>query len=225
MNKIKKLLVINRGFIIAVVFLFSLRWSFADHCKIPTGSMIPTIEIGDHVFVNKLAYDLKVPFTKLSLSRLSEPQRGDVIVFEYPLNTSVNYVKRLIGVPGDTIEIFNGFVKINNQITLKFKDDLDHYIENLYTHNNFSYQEKMGNSEYTVNRIPSKLHPLHQKYLIPKDHYFFMGDNRDNSADGRYFGFVHRDRLLGKVVTTTYSLTFDQWIPHFKLNRFFKPII
>ena len=95
-NHIAKDILRHRSLILFTLFVFSIRWSFADHYRVPTGSMIPTIEIGDHVFVNKMAYDLKLPFTDIVIAKTGLPERGDIVVFKYPKDPSINFVKRLI---------------------------------------------------------------------------------------------------------------------------------
>ncbi|MAZ47402.1 MAG: signal peptidase I [Halobacteriovoraceae bacterium] len=188
----------NRGFFLFVICLFSARWSIADHYRVPTGSMIPTIEIGDHVFVDKMAYDLKVPFTSYSLKKMKEPKRGDIVVFEFPHDRSINYVKRLIALPGDQVEIKNGHVLINGI-------------------------PEQG--DYEIQRLPQYQQVEELSFTVPKGMYFMMGDNRDMSSDSRSFGFVPRDHLMGKVEGITMSVAFKDWIPQVKFNRFGKIII
>ena len=129
-----RVLLENKGFILFLLFFFSIRWSIADHYRVPSGSMLPTIEIGDHVLVNKMAFDIKIPFTDYVVAENEKPKRGDIIVFKYPKDPSINYVKRLIGLPGDYIEIVDGFIKINGKVTISSIDDLQIYVSKL---NNF----------------------------------------------------------------------------------------
>lgn len=103
----------NLGFLVFALSLFSVRWSLADHYRVPTGSMKPSIEIGDHIFVDKTAYQLKIPFTNIPLVKTGKPSRADVVVFTAPLSEQTRMVKRAIGLPGDTIKIENGFVSVN----------------------------------------------------------------------------------------------------------------
>ena len=145
--------------------LFAFRWSFADHYRVPTGSMLPTIQLGDYIFTNKLAYDFKVPFTEYSLLRTGEPQRGEVIVFLFPQDVSINFVKRVVGVPGDSVMV--------------------------------------NNTEVTV----------------PKDMYYVMGDNRDNSYDSRYWGFVPRKNIKGRAALVLWNVSFENYIPHLDIFR------
>lgn len=118
----------NLGFMATMICILVIKTTLADHYHVPTGSMIPTIAIGDNLFTNKIAYDLKLPFTKIILKKLGEPERGDIIVFDYPKDPSISYIKRLIAIPGDRVEIINGFVKINGKLTLKNPEELQKII-------------------------------------------------------------------------------------------------
>ncbi|MBF0206622.1 MAG: signal peptidase I [Oligoflexia bacterium] len=225
-NYIAKKIYDNRGTILFIVLLFSMRWSFADHYRVPSGSMIPTIHIGDHLLVNKAAYDIKFPFTDIVLSKTGSPQRGEIIVFKYPKDPSVNYVKRLIGLPGDTVEVLNGFLKINGNITLVNSEHFQNNLERLYNETaEFNYKEKIEGREFQIQRIPNMSREHHMKFVIPKDQYFFMGDNRDNSRDSRFWGFVPREYLKGRVANVTFSVVFDGIIPIVDLSRSGKKLI
>ncbi|HWU42713.1 MAG TPA: signal peptidase I, partial [Bdellovibrio sp.] len=109
---IKKILNKNKGFLCGIFILLAMRWSFADQYRVPTGSMEPTIHVGDHIGTNKMAYDLKIPFTEKSLIKTGDPQRGDIVVFIWPGDEKTVFVKRLIGLPGDHLQISDGFVTI-----------------------------------------------------------------------------------------------------------------
>ncbi|MBL6988592.1 MAG: signal peptidase I [Bacteriovoracaceae bacterium] len=214
-NYIANKIVNNRGFILFALLLFSIRWSFADHYRVPSGSMLPTIQIGDHLFVNKMAYDFKFPFTDFVLKKTNRPKRGEIIVFKYPKDPSINYVKRLIGLPGDTIEVFNGFIKVNGKLTLI----------NPHKKSKLAYQEKLGERVFQVQRDPLMFRKHHLKFIVPKGKYFFMGDNRDNSSDSRVWGFVPREYLKGKVTNVTVSIVLDGITPKVDLFRFGKRLI
>jgi signal peptidase I len=140
---------------------------------VPSGSMLPTIQIGDRLLVNRLAYDFKIPLTKISLAKLGNPQRGDIIVFDSPdAAGGVVMVKRLIGIPGDQIELRDGSMYLNGE---KFETD------------------PFGNEA---------------SFVVPPDHFFMMGDNRNNSADSRAWGLVPRANLIGRVRSVLYSANF-----------------
>lgn len=216
----------NKGFILFLIVLFSAKWSIADHYRVPTGSMLPTIAIGDQVLTDKLAYDIRFPFTDIILAETGTPERGDIIVFKYPKDPSENYVKRLIAVPGDRVEILDGFVKVNGQLTLESPAGFKATLDKLRTSDRpFFYQERLDGKEFTVQRIPGLSQNHRIAFTVPKDQYFFMGDNRDNSADSRFWGFVPRNYLLGKVKGVTLSYTLDGLIPRINLCRFGKSLV
>lgn len=216
----------NRNFVILVICLFSMRWSLADHYRVPTGSMRPTIQIGDHVLVNKMAYDLKFPFTDIILAKTGIPKRGEIIVFKYPKDPSINYVKRLIAIPGDRVEIVNGLVKVNGQLTLESPELSISISDNLNNSGHeFEYTEVLGDKKFKVKRLPFQSRQHRLSFVVPKDQYFFMEDNRDNSADSRYWGFVPRKNLKGQVKKVTFSITFNGIIPTINIDRFGKSII
>lgn len=236
----KKKIANNKGFIIFVVVLILVRWSALDHYRVPTGSMIPTINIGDNIIVNKLAYKFVLPLTEIEVMELGKPQRGDIVVFRYPndpgypfdpnknfFQRGTNFVKRLVGVPGDTLEIMDGILKINGKEL--FYDDMtrDELVEKLTTEGatNFFYKEKLGDSVYEVQRIPQYARNEYKVIKVPEGKYFFMGDNRDNSADSRIWGFVKEEYIIGQAKRVLFSVSFDDgFFPNFKFNRIGKSI-
>jgi signal peptidase I len=162
--------------ITAIIALFATTFT-VQAFKIPTGSMETNLLIGDHLLVNKFVYGLQSGFLS-KLLPYKEPKRGDVIVFKYPNNTEVAYVKRLIGMPGDIVQMLGHTVYINGQ---PLKEDYTRYIS------------------------PDSIYANYGPYRIPKDQYFAMGDNRDNSLDSRFWGTVPRDYLLGKALVIYWS--------------------
>lgn len=226
LNFLAKTLIKHKGFLFFMALLFSMRWSFADHYRVPTGSMLPTIQIGDHLLVNKMAYDLKLPFTNITLMKTGAPQRGEIIVFKSPKNPSINFVKRLIGVPGDQIEIYDGLVKINGKTLVSGPENIHRILTKLYTSSaSFEYQEQLGKRTFVVQRIPQFFREQRLSFTVPQGHYFFMGDNRDNSDDSRYWGFVPRSHLKGQVRNVTMSVAFKGIIPKINFLRFGKTLI
>jgi len=225
---IKEKLKSNRNFIIAIIGLVSVRWSIADHYRVPSGSMKPTIQIGDHILVNKMAFDFKLPFTDIVLAHNHDPKRGDIVVFKSPKDPSINLIKRLIAIPGDQVEITNGVVKINGQETLihdkrpiKLITENQQYgrLETLW------FEEKIDQKIITVQRLPMLFRPEHRQFNIPAGKYLFMGDNRDNSADGRFFGLVDQQALKGKALNVTISVAFKDYLPVVNWGRFGKKLI
>lgn len=214
-----------RPLLILALVLFSVRSSLADWNDVPTGSMKPTILEGDRVFVNKLAYDLKVPFTTWHLAEWANPKRGDIVVFFSP-HDGTRLVKRVVALPGDVVELRNEQLIINGNrvdytsLSTEISGQLP---ESEQQHGLFATEELPGHS-HAVMAIPSL--PAKRSFdpvPVPEGCYFMMGDNRDNSFDSRYFGMVERKRIVGKATGVVISLDKnDLWLP--RLHRFFKPL-
>jgi signal peptidase I len=197
--------------LIAVAIVAPLRSVVADWNDVPTGSMQPTILIGDRIWVNKLAYDLKVPFSTIRLSTWSDPQRGDIIVFRSPGKDAKRLVKRAVAVPGDLIEMRAEHLFINGQPAEY--ERVDNGGDTALVLN-----ETVSDRTHSVMFEPKK--PALRSFgpvRVPPGSYFAMGDNRDNSFDSRYFGFVSRDLIVGR--TTKVAMSFDRerhWKPRFE---------
>jgi len=204
MTKIITILKNNRGFLLFLLLLFLVRGSIIDWHPVPTGSMKPTILEGDVIVENKLAYDLQVPFTNISLMRLGEPERGDIIVFTSE-KSGKRLIKRLVGLPGDQIAVVNNQLVINGKFANyqrlpendpripKTAPDREAGIYALESHHDMA--------EHVAIIDPSKYNPYRNTAAItvPPDNYFFMGDNRDNSADSRIYGVAPRNELKGRA--------------------------
>lgn len=192
----------------AILLAVSIRSAVADWNIVPTGSMRPTIVEGDRIFVNKLAYDLRLPFTQRHLYTWQEPQRGDIAVFIAPIE-EIPMVKRVVGVPGDSILMQNNRLYINGEplayetITQKQRTQLSlecDYLQQVLIENIFGHRHLVTLTPY---------HPSKRSFgpiPIPPGHYLMLGDNRDSSADSRYFGLVQRRRILGRATTVLISL-------------------
>jgi signal peptidase I len=187
--------------LVVVIGLSTFRSAVADWNDVPTGSMKPTILEGDRIFVNKLAYDLKVPFTTWRLAKWSEPRRGDVIVFTSPVD-GTNYVKRVIGVPGDEIALRDNRLFVNGKpaayepLSAAIRDQIPAAER---PRHEFA-QEQLGGKAHPVMLTPAQAQAdNYGPVVVPPESYFVMGDNRDNSLDSRWFGFVERSRVLGKA--------------------------
>ncbi|MFA5092966.1 MAG: signal peptidase I [Candidatus Omnitrophota bacterium] len=166
----------TESIIIAFLLAMVIRAFVVQAFKIPTGSMRMTLVEGDLILVNKFIYGAKVPFTKYHLPALRLPKRGDVIVFVYPEDKKKDFIKRLVGLPGETIEIKGGSIYINDKAA----------------------SEPIFNQIYYYNR--GEFAAEGQKIIVPKDCYFVLGDNSVSSKDSRYWGFVSKDDLLGKAL-------------------------
>ena len=214
-----------RPLLILAAILFSIRSSLADWNDVPSGSMEPTILVGDRIFVNKLAYDLKVPFTTWHLAQWSDPQRGDIAVFYSP-HDGTRLVKRVVGLPGDTVElrddqlIINGHAMDYAPLPAGISDQLP---ESEREQSLFATEQLSGHS-HAVMAIPGVLAKrTFGPVQVPEGHYFMMGDNRDNSFDSRYFGVVERKRIVGKAMAVVLSLDRNHyWLP--RSQRFFSSL-
>src|SRR3954451_19406462 len=193
--------------LIMVLVLFAFRSAVADWNDVPTGSMKPTIIEGDRVFVNKLAYDLKVPFTTWHLAEWSNPQRGDIVVFYSP-HDEKRLVKRVIGLPGDTLELRNNALLLNGQRTDYKPIDPD-LLRDLTPADRESHvfaEEQLPGRTHGVAGFPAV--PARRSFgplQVPAGQYFMMGDNRDDSFDSRYYGTVERKRIVGRATSVVLS--------------------
>lgn len=203
---------LSLGLLILLVCAF--KSTFVMNYTVPTGSMKPTIEPGDKLIVNKMAYSLRVPFTKMRFWELAEPQRGDVIVFECPYDASITFVKRLIGLPGDLIEVEDGLIKLNGEALKISVQDQSELLNILY--NGGIYSETLGEIKYSVRRVPVMMSFPPVKVRIPDGKYFAMGDNRDESDDSRRWGFVPKENIYGKAKFIYFSF---EW-PKIRWERF-----
>ena len=188
------------------LLLFAGRSAIADWNRIPSGSMQPTLYVGDLILVNKLAYDLKIPFTTIHLAEWANPQRGEVVVFYHP-EDGRRMVKRVIGVPGDTIEMIDNCLIINGNL-IRYQPTTKSLQYPLISEDDEAViaTEYLPEGAHSLAVLPSKLAmrlfgPVH----VSEGQYFMLGDNRDNSGDSRYFGMVSRDQVLGRVERTLIS--------------------
>ncbi len=212
-QKLNRLFKENWGFMLFVLLLISSRSSIADWYQVPTGSMLPTIEEGDRIFVDKMAYRLDIPFTDIPLLETGSPARGDIVVFMSEA-ANIRLVKRVIGLPGDNIAMVNNQVVLNGQIIQYEKINSPA----LYSENLLGYQHPVQFVDVPNPRDSFK------NIVVPKGFYFVMGDNRNNSVDSRYYGFIPKDELLGRATNVMYSLDTDNYyLP--KAERFWKPLI
>ena len=214
-----------RSLLILALLMFSIRSSLADWNPVPTGSMKPTILEGDCVFVNKLAYDLKIPFTTLHLAEWGAPRRGDIVVFYSPKD-GMRLIKRAVGLPGDMVELRDDQLIINGS-PVEYKSIDEELLRDVTANDRASSvyaTEELPGREHMVAGIPNA--PAMRSFgpsRVPENCYFMMGDNRDNSADSRYIGAVQRNRILGRATGIIVSLDPQ----HYRLprwDRFFSPL-
>jgi signal peptidase I len=211
-NKLKSFWVEWRSFFVFIALMFLFRSAIADWYEVPTGSMKPTIIEGDRIFVNKIAYDLKLPFTLVTLASWGNPERGDVVVFD-SLKDDKRLIKRVVGLPGDIIEIKNNQLFINtvsatytdtDQIMVeKYWDDISDEFQN----KPILYKEQVDQKEHLITILNKGLMQARNfgPYRVPDNHYFMLGDNRDNSADSRFIGAIDRKFILGQANKIVFS--------------------
>lgn len=213
---------------LAFTIVLMIRSSVIEAFKIPSGSMIPTLLVGDHIFVNKFAYGLKLPFAEwivddpIYLYKGDIPKRGDIIVFKYPkapAGETIYYIKRVVGVPGDTIEVRDKQLFVNNESTRVAPvtaDDAKPYLERIEESKNYEMteielqREKLGeNTPVIMTDRSSYMTDRFGPRQVPADHLFVMGDNRDHSNDSRFWGFVPMSNVKGKAVVIWLSAWVD----------------
>lgn len=205
----------NKGFILFILLMVVFRTSLADWNRVPTGSMKPTIVEGDHIIINKLAYDLNLPLTQVSIATIAHPQRGDIIVFNSKTSRQ-RLVKRVIGVPGDQIEMRDNILYLNQQ-RLSYSNSSETSISR-------DVEEDLFGHKYTVRTAKnagaaSNFGPV----VVPPARYFVLGDNRDNSADSRFIGFIPREEIIGRSSSVAFSLNPDNYYMP-RSERFIKPL-
>ena len=202
----------NKSFVIFLVLMFIFRSTFADWNTVPTGSMKPTILEGDRILVNKMAYDIRVPFTHVALLKVSDPERGDIIVFDSEVSEK-KLVKRVVGVPGDIISMDNNTISINGK-KLSYQNvssdgEMQDRIENLL---GVEHSVKIRKNGSALSNF--------QSIRVPPEFYLALGDNRDNSADSRVIGFVPRNEIVGRSKSVVMSFNYENYyLP--RADRFF----
>ena len=203
-----------RGFTLFIFLMIIFRSALADWNVVPTGSMKPTILEGDRILVNKLAYDFKIPLTHISIYKFADPKRGDIVIFDSKL-ADTRLVKRVIGLPGDTVEMRDNRLTINGievqYSNVEYEGDAIFAMESYLGMSHRIELARTGGSRFNT------FGPV----KVPKDRYLVLGDNRDNSADSRVYGFIPRDEIVGSARTVVLSLNYDHYyIP--RADRFFR---
>lgn len=222
--------------VLALITIF--RSFIYEPFQIPSGSMMPTLLVGDFILVEKFSYDVRDPVWRSSLYSNNKPQRGDVAVFKYPEQPTVDYIKRVIGLPGDRVIYRNKQLFIEKacadtstadcgkleMVPLTLKNEGEFYQE-MYPQRR--YTEQLGEVSHDILQTPAKREHMEfffkqngtaiDEFVVPQGHYFVLGDNRDNSRDGRFWGFVPEENMVGKAVFIWMSFEFndnpDSWLP------------
>jgi signal peptidase I len=209
-------------FTVSVALFFALRTFVVEAFKIPSGSMERTLLVGDFLLVNKVVYGAEVPLVNRRLPALRSPRRGDVIVFEWPKDRTKNFVKRLVGLPGDTLAMRDG-VLIRNGVALA-----EPYVSHSDPETDPVWDEFRWQSDFLVRTAGAAVayHPSRNNWgpiIVPLEQYFVLGDNRDNSLDSRYWGFVPDSLLRGRPEVVYFSFAPDStdfaWLTHVRWMR------
>ena len=225
----------------ALLLAMVIRTVFFQPFTIPSGSMMPTLLVGDYIFVNKFAYGYSkysLPFSPdLFDGRIfgSEPDRGDVIVFRLPTDTDVDYIKRVVGLPGDRIQVTNGVLHINGEAVPRQPNGgftSDYRLDPGSDVPIFRETLDNGVSYDTLDQVPNSRGDDTREFIVPEGHYFFMGDNRDNSLDSRFdVGFVPAENLIGRASVIFFSVGNDtsfrefwKWPANMRWDRLFKGV-
>ena len=215
------------GLFPVILAVFIVRSFVTEPFRIPSGSMLPTLHVGDFILVNKYEYGMRFPVLNFAITQGKDPARGDVVVFKYPVDRNVDFIKRIIGLPGDEIRYIDKTLYINGE-AIKAARNGTFFDEDAFQRLN-QYDEKLGTVEHKtlINpNMPSQARPV-RKFphfencaysmgdlvcKVPEGYYFMMGDNRDNSADSRFWGFVPREDIVGRA--------YFIWLNFSELGRF-----
>jgi signal peptidase I len=205
----------NKSLLLFIALMMVFRSAVADWNEVPTGSMKPTIVEGDRIFVNKMAYDFRIPFTHISLLKVADPNRGDIIIFDSSMSDK-RLVKRVVGMPGDMVAMRNNIVSINGHplsyVRMSGDESYVDSLENLVGVEHFVRINTRGSAL-------SSFEPIR----VPPESYLVLGDNRDNSADSRVIGFVPRNEIVGRSRSVVLSFNYDNYyIP--RSGRFFQSL-
>ncbi len=187
-----------RSFFPVLLIVLVVRSFLFEPFRIPSSSMVPTLLVGDFIFVNKYVYGLRLPVINQKIWEIGDPRRGDVMVFRLPSDPSINYIKRLVGLPGDTVMYRNRRLFINGEIV---ESERAGKYQGESQRGSLLYNESLGGVEHDILLMPGR-RSLEGTFIVPEGYYFMMGDNRDNSRDSRYpgVGIVPDKNIVGKAV-------------------------
>jgi signal peptidase I len=199
-----------KSFFPVILLVFVLRSFLVEPFKIPSGSMMPTLLAGDYILVNKFTYGLRVPILNNTFFNVNHPKRGDVFVFHYPPEPTIDYIKRVVGLPGDKIQYQDKHLIINGKkLDVRFEDNYEYEMQGANIISARRSKEQLGDVQHDIliHDIPNEYNPGApgaklqdgETITVPEGNYFAMGDNRDNSADSRVWGFVPEHNLVGKA--------------------------
>ncbi|HSH47928.1 MAG TPA: signal peptidase I [Halomonas sp.] len=203
----------SRSFFPVLLVVLVVRSFVVEPFQIPSGSMRPTLEVGDFILVNKFAYGLRLPVLHTEIVDLGEPERGDVMVFRFPADPSVNFIKRVVGLPGDRVRYEAKQLYVNGEPVAKYplgeaNGDAPGELE---------FEEQLGGVAHALYINPRDPGPQMREVVVPEGKYFTMGDNRDHSNDSRYWGFVPEENIVGKAFAVW--MHWDGGLPSFTSVR------
>jgi signal peptidase I len=214
MRTIRKLFANNKGFLLFIIGMILVRSAVADWYSVPSGSMYPNLMIGDRIIADRLAYDVRLPFTDIILKHLADPKRGDIVTFSSP-EDGTRLVKRLIGLPGDRVEMRNDILYLNGvpasyvnaaaAVSARLSPD--------YAGKQVVLNEQILGSQRPIMLMPERVDVLRNfgPAVVPPGEYLMLGDSRDDSRDSRYIGFVKRELITGRVGRVAFSLDTDRY--------------
>lgn len=202
-----------RSFFPVLLVVLVVRSFIVEPFQIPSGSMRPTLEVGDFILVNKFAYGLRLPVVNTRFLEVDDPERGDVMVFRFPNEPSVNFIKRVVGMPGDRIRYEGKQLYVNGEPVVKelVEEGPEGSPQQLLL------EERMGDSNHFIYNNPRDPGPQMREVEVPEGHYFTMGDNRDHSNDSRYWGFVPEENIVGRAFAVW--MHWDGGLPSFTSVR------
>ncbi|MEM7196216.1 MAG: signal peptidase I [Pseudomonadota bacterium] len=193
-----------------ILIVFVLRSFIVEPFRIPSGSMLPTLRIGDLILVNKFSYGLRLPVVHQKLIPTGEPERGDVMVFRYPRDPKLNFIKRVVGLPGDTLKYEGKMLTVNGNPVERIEAGVYQYDQkNLQGRAASQFLESLDSATYNV-LIDDKVGGRDMEVTVPDGHYFVMGDNRDHSNDSRYWRFVPEQNVVGKAFFIWFNIS-GEW--------------
>ncbi len=194
----------SRSFFPVLLFVLVIRSFIFEPFRIPSGSMMPTLLQGDYIFVKKYAYGLRLPVIEKKIFETGEPDRGDVVVFRLPSEPNINYIKRVVGLPGDELVYKRHRLSVNGELVAVTPDAADESSASQYI-------EQLGERKHAILVTDPRNSMRDGRYTVPDGHYFMMGDNRDNSRDSRFIGAIPETHLVGEAVRIWMHMDGLEW--------------